>query len=86
MQKNETWTHYCSHSGTYLLLEYNKICQFCHINSTVHSLRHGGYLVTAEPEYSFIKRSRNKIAALFRPIKTKTLTEEYEAEFRDRTG
>jgi hypothetical protein len=86
MQKNETWTHHCSHAGKYLLLEYSKTCQYCHINSTVHSLRHGGYLVTAKTESSFIERSKNKIAALFSPPKAKTLDDEYKVEFYDRLG
>lgn len=86
MQKTETWTHYCSQFGTYLLLEYSETCQYCHINSTVHSLRHSGYLVTAKSESSFIDRSKNKIAALLRPFKSKTSNEEYQEEFYDRIG
>jgi hypothetical protein len=87
MQKNETWTHHCSHIGKYLLLEYSETCQYCRINSTVHSLRHSGYLVTAKSESSFIERSKNKIAALFQPpTKHKTLDDEYKVEFYDRLG
>jgi hypothetical protein len=49
-------------------------------------LRHGGYLVTAKTESSFIERSKNKIAALFSPPKAKTLDDEYKVEFYDRLG